>query len=101
MPFRLPILCHKIWFNCILLQNIEDIIQLSLPHEGKEGDEKTRIYTVPQLNDLQSKLMLVAGKAEKGKDEVDRFVEVKFSESSKCAIVYLGQKHFPMSFACT
>ena len=28
-----------------------------------------------QLNDLQSKLMLVAGKAQEGKQDVDTFVE--------------------------
>ena len=50
-----------------------------LPAETKEDnqEEELRYYTLQQLNDLQSKLMLVAGKAEKGKDEVDRFVEVK------------------------
>jgi len=33
-------------------------------------------YKYEQLHDLQSRLMLVAGKAEKGKDDVDRFMLV-------------------------
>ena len=40
------------------------------------GDRPERVYTLQQLNDLQSKLMLVAGKATKGKDDVEKFVEV-------------------------
>jgi hypothetical protein len=35
-----------------------------------------REYNYAQLHDLQSRLMLVAGKAEMGKDDVDRFILV-------------------------
>ena len=38
--------------------------------------EKAEKYTQQQLIDLQSRLMLVAGRAVEGKAEVDRFVEV-------------------------
>jgi len=38
--------------------------------------EKWQSFSLQQLNDLQSKLMLVAGKASEGKEQVDRFVEV-------------------------
>lgn len=38
--------------------------------------EKWQTLTLQQLNDLQSKLMLVAGKASEGKEQVDHFVEV-------------------------
>ena len=62
----------------ILLQKVEDVVKLQLPPESKDDQENPRNYTVQQLNDLQSKLMLVAGKAEKGKGEVDRFVEVSY-----------------------
>ena len=62
--------------DSILLQKVEDVVRLQLPPESNDDRENPRSYTVQQLNDLQSKLMLVAGKAEKGKDEVDRFVEV-------------------------
>lgn len=39
-----------------------------------------RCYTVTQLDDLQSKLMLVAGQAHKGKEHIARFVEVSCFE---------------------
>ena len=38
--------------------------------------EKWQTLNLQQLNDLQSKLMLVAGKASEGKEQVDQFVEV-------------------------
>jgi len=38
--------------------------------------EKWQTLHLQQLNDLQSKLMLVAGKASEGKEQVDQFVEV-------------------------
>ena len=45
---------------------------------SSEQAEKAKWQTLSlqQLNDLQSKLMLVAGKAAEGKEQVDRFVEV-------------------------
>lgn len=44
----------------------------------KEGGGVTppRRYTYEELLDLQSRLMLVAGQAEKGKENVDRFITV-------------------------
>ena len=46
---------------------------------GQDASE-SRNYTHDQLQDLQSRLMLVAGRAEKektqGKDEVEMFTEV-------------------------
>ncbi|XP_006820780.1 E3 ubiquitin-protein ligase rnf213-alpha-like, partial [Saccoglossus kowalevskii] len=45
-----------------------------------DHDEKTVIkdkkYNLDMLRDLQSKLMLVAGKAEQGRDAVERFTEI-------------------------
>ena len=38
--------------------------------------EKWQTLGLQHLNDLQSKLMLVAGKASEGKEQVDLFVEV-------------------------
>ena len=49
-------------------------MHLVLLPETKGEDRKT--YTFQQLQDLQSKLMLVASKAEKAKDDVDTFTEV-------------------------
>ena len=53
-----------------------NVIQLTVPTKdgSEEGQRKT--YSVDELKDLQSKLMLIAGKAEKGKDEVEQFVKV-------------------------
>lgn len=43
-----------------------------------------RRYKYDQLLDLQSRLMLVAGKAEQGKDEVDRFMLVWIAPTYSC-----------------
>jgi len=73
-------------------QNLDGVIQLKMRTEKaaaagetsrddscmSEQSEKERWKTLSlhQLNDLQSKLMLVAGKASEGKEQVDRYVEV-------------------------
>jgi len=51
---------------------------------SSEQSEKGKWQTLSlqQLNDLQSKLMLVAGKALEGKEQVDRFVEVMETSSA-------------------
>ena len=51
-----------------------DIIKLTVPE--KEGKSQLRNYTFSQCQDLQSRLMLVAGKAEMGTDSVERFTMV-------------------------
>ena len=48
---------------------LDAVIQLKLP-----ADEKR--FTLDDLKDLQSKLMLIAAKASHGKEDVDRFVDV-------------------------
>ena len=52
---------------------------LKLCVRGQDANEK-RNYSYDQLQDLQSRLMLVAGRANKekshGKDEVETFTEV-------------------------
>ena len=55
--------------------SFNDVIRLTVP--TKDGSEKvqSKTYSVDELKDLQSKLMLIAGKAEKGKDEVEQFVK--------------------------
>ena len=59
---------------------IDKVIQLSVP-QGTLGEHKC--YSLDELKDLQSKLMLIAAKASKGKEEVDRFVDVSFLSSFK------------------
>ena len=53
----------------------DKVIQLRMP-AGNDGH--SRNYTLNDLKDLQSKLMLIAAKASQGKEEVDRFLDVSF-----------------------
>ena len=55
-------------------ETLESVICLTVP--PKEGDKETKVYTLDELKDLQSKLMLIAAKGFQGKEEVDTFVEV-------------------------
>lgn len=51
---------------------------LQLHIKDKFLDERfRRRYRYKELQELESKLMLIAGKAEKGKEDVDRFTMVK------------------------
>ena len=59
--------------------NLGTVVQLSVA-QGKKGEHK--IYTLDDLKDLQSKLMLIAAKASQGKEEVDQFVDVSLVFSS-------------------
>ncbi|XP_033741838.1 E3 ubiquitin-protein ligase rnf213-alpha-like [Pecten maximus] len=51
---------------------LKDVISLHVS-EDENGARQRKLYHYDMLHDLQSRLMLVAGKAEKGKDDVDRF----------------------------
>ncbi|XP_022806308.1 E3 ubiquitin-protein ligase rnf213-alpha-like [Stylophora pistillata] len=54
--------------------SFKDVIRLTVPlKDGSEKDQR-KTYSIDELKDLQSKLMLIAGKAEKGKDDVEQFV---------------------------
>ena len=57
----------------------KDVIQLTVTLEGESGEEQRKSYSIDELKDLQSKLMLIAGKAEKGKDDVELFVRVSYT----------------------
>ncbi|XP_061169263.1 E3 ubiquitin-protein ligase RNF213-like isoform X1 [Saccostrea echinata] len=54
---------------------LEDVLQLHV-QEDNEGSRLRKKYKYKELQELQSKLMLVAGKAEMGKDDVERFTSV-------------------------
>ena len=56
---------------------LESVVRLTVPLRDEEGNVESKIYSLDELNDLQSKLMLIAGKAEKGKDDVETFVKVR------------------------
>ncbi|XP_046860850.1 E3 ubiquitin-protein ligase rnf213-alpha-like [Xenia sp. Carnegie-2017] len=51
----------------------DNVVALVIP---KDSDREEKIYTFDEIKDIQSKLMLIAGKAENGKEEVDQFNEV-------------------------
>ncbi|KAL9988403.1 hypothetical protein ACROYT_G002841 [Oculina patagonica] len=53
--------------------SLNDVIRLTVPTKDGREEMQSRTYSVDELKDLQSKLMLIAGKAEKGKDEVEQF----------------------------
>ena len=55
---------------------LEGVVRLTVPLRDEEGNDESKIYSLDELKDLQSKLMLIAGKAEKGKDDVETFVKV-------------------------
>ncbi|PFX29705.1 E3 ubiquitin-protein ligase RNF213 [Stylophora pistillata] len=51
----------------------DKVIKLQLP---AEDNVDRKIYSLNDLKDLQSKLMLIAAKASQGKEEVDRFLDI-------------------------
>ena len=55
---------------------LDNVIRLTLP-TGENG--KSKEYSLDNLKDLQSKLMLIAAKASHGKQDVDRFVDVSLA----------------------
>jgi len=57
------------------------VIQLTVSQD-EEGMNPARNYSYAELLDLQSRLMLVAGQAEKGKEDVDRFITVSIASLS-------------------
>ena len=54
---------------------LENLICLVVPEDNEKNREK-KVYFLEEVKDVQSKLMLIAGKAESGKEEVDQFNEV-------------------------
>jgi hypothetical protein len=56
---------------------LENLVCLVVPEDEVKNREK-KVYSLDEIKDVQSKLMLIAGKAESGKEEVDQFNEVCF-----------------------
>ena len=50
-----------------------------------------RVVSLSELHDLQSRLMLIAGEADKGKDDVTRFINV-LSSAENLAKAYVQLK---------
>ena len=55
--------------------HLENLVCLVVPEDRQKSREK-KVYSLEEVKDVQSKLMLIAGKAESGKEEVDNFNEV-------------------------
>ncbi|KAH1172131.1 hypothetical protein KIL84_007749, partial [Mauremys mutica] len=61
--------------NCISLQLPGDVAEKAA--QGDQTDKMdSRAYSLAQLTELQNKLMLIATKAEQGREEVNRFLEI-------------------------
>ncbi|XP_028416584.1 E3 ubiquitin-protein ligase rnf213-alpha-like [Dendronephthya gigantea] len=55
--------------------NFENLVCLNVPEDPQKNRER-KVYSLEEIKDVQSKLMLIAGKAESGKEEVDKFNEI-------------------------
>ena len=64
--------------SSVEMLTLNTVIQLTVP-QGEQGYSEgySKKLTIDDLKDLQSKLMLIAAKASQGKEDVDRFVEVR------------------------
>ncbi|KAK3585587.1 hypothetical protein CHS0354_036774 [Potamilus streckersoni] len=86
--------------------DLQNTLHLTVPNHDKES-QGHRQYTFEQLQDLQSHLMLVVGKAEQGKDAVDRFMLV-FDSVMRLANVFIKLnsagcvlfRHWQTKFVC-
>ena len=57
---------------------LKNLVYLVVPKEENKNREE-RVYSLEEIKDVQSKLMLIAGKADSGKEEVDQFNQVCFA----------------------
>ena len=57
---------------------LENLVYLVVPKEENTNREE-RVYSLDEIKDVQSKLMLIAGKADSGKEEVDQFNQVSYT----------------------
>ena len=60
---------------------LDAVIQLKLPTDEKR-------FTLDDLKDLQSKLMLIAAKASHGKEDVDQFVDVSLVPKFQASLFF-------------
>ena len=73
LNYFLPVITHSIFYT--FSQTLSNVLELRVTETEGQRLQRNQ-YKYEQLHDLQSRLMLVAGKAEKGKDDVDRFMLV-------------------------
>ena len=68
--------CYKIGSNRPeIFQNIDDVIHMTLIEKGKKRLVHTS-YSLNELRDLESKLVLITGSNAENRAEVDRFLDV-------------------------
>ena len=74
---------------------LENLVCLVVPEDNKMNrDEK--FYSLEEVKDVQSKLMLIAGKAESAKEEVDHFNQVCMStKHAKTKKLFFQNKRAP------
>ena len=68
---------------------LEKVIQLSVTL-GESGEPK--YYSLDDLKDLQSKLMLIAAKASHGKEDVDQFTNVSYAKNPLVFSFYIWKQ---------
>lgn len=68
---------------------LEDCVSLKLLNDREESaspaDQKAKKYSLSQLTELQNKLMLIATKVEQGREEANRFLEVRHAPAPTSA----------------
>lgn len=68
---------------------LEDCVSVLLlkdtTDDASQTDQKAKEYSLAQLTELQNKLMLITTKAEQGREEANRFLEVSHSTTLICA----------------
>ena len=79
---------------------LENLVYLVVPKEENKNREE-KVYSLEEVKDVQSKLMLIAGKADSGKEEVDQFNEVciLLNILSKCITISINSS-VPHSDLC-
>ena len=71
--------------------SLENLVCLVVP-EDTNKNRKEKIYSLEEVKDVQSKLMLIAGKEESGKEEVDQFNQVCMNTTT-CTVVRNIKQH--------
>ena len=79
--------------------SLDHVVRLTVPpQKSEEKNAQDVVYSLGEIKDLQSKLMLIAGKAEKGKDEVDTFVKVRKISHLRWESVISGRIEWLLKF---
>ncbi|XP_040919421.1 E3 ubiquitin-protein ligase rnf213-alpha isoform X2 [Toxotes jaculatrix] len=72
----------------VKMLSLDTALKLQIPEEHEEG-QQMRCYSLEDLRELQNKLMLMSGKGDQGKNEVDHFSEV-FASVQRLAEAFIA-----------